>query len=68
MNVKDKIILVTGGANGIGKALCERFYADGAEKIFVADLDLRMPKRSRKQLMERLLNLMSRTKKIANRL
>ncbi len=26
MNVKDKTILVTGGANGIGKALCERFY------------------------------------------
>ena len=39
MNVKDKIILVTGGANGIGKALCERFYADGAAKICVADLD-----------------------------
>lgn len=40
MNVKDKIILVTGGANGIGKALCERFYAEGAEKIYVADVDI----------------------------
>ncbi len=39
MNVKDKIILITGGANGIGKALCERFYADGAAKILVADVD-----------------------------
>jgi NAD(P)-dependent dehydrogenase (short-subunit alcohol dehydrogenase family) len=39
MNIKDKIILVTGGANGIGKALCERFYADSAAKIYVADLD-----------------------------
>ncbi len=39
MIVKDKIILVTGGANGIGKALCERFYADGAAKVFVADID-----------------------------
>ena len=39
MNVKDKIIFVTGGANGIGKALCDRFAAEGAKKIVVADLD-----------------------------
>lgn len=40
MKIADKIILVTGGANGIGKALCERFQQDGAEKIYVADIDL----------------------------
>jgi NAD(P)-dependent dehydrogenase (short-subunit alcohol dehydrogenase family) len=39
VNVKDKIILVTGGANGIGKALCERFAKEGAKRIFVADVD-----------------------------
>ena len=40
MNVKDKIIFVTGGAHGIGKGLCQRFADEGAKKIIVADLDL----------------------------
>lgn len=39
MQIQNKIILVTGGANGIGRALCERFHADGARKIYVADID-----------------------------
>lgn len=39
MDVKDKIIIVTGGAFGIGRALCRRFAAEGARAIVVADID-----------------------------
>ena len=33
------MVLVTGGAHGIGRALCERFVADGAAGVAVVDLD-----------------------------
>lgn len=39
MELADKIIVVTGGASGIGKALCERFAKEGAKHIVVADMD-----------------------------
>ncbi|TDG15167.1 SDR family oxidoreductase [Seongchinamella unica] len=39
MDIAGKLIVVTGGANGIGRALCERFHAEGARKVVVVDLE-----------------------------
>ena len=39
MQVKDKVVVVTGGASGIGRALARRFAAEGARKVVVADLN-----------------------------
>ena len=40
MEVKDKIIVITGGGSGIGRALAERFHAEGAKKIVAVDINL----------------------------
>jgi NAD(P)-dependent dehydrogenase (short-subunit alcohol dehydrogenase family) len=38
MQLKNKVVVVTGGASGIGRALCIRFKAEGAKTIVVADV------------------------------
>jgi NAD(P)-dependent dehydrogenase (short-subunit alcohol dehydrogenase family) len=38
VDLKGKVVVVTGGASGIGRALCIRFKAEGAKAIVVADV------------------------------
>jgi NAD(P)-dependent dehydrogenase (short-subunit alcohol dehydrogenase family) len=39
MQLKDKIIVITGAASGIGRAMAQRFAAEGAKLIVCADRD-----------------------------
>jgi NAD(P)-dependent dehydrogenase (short-subunit alcohol dehydrogenase family) len=39
MQIQGRVVIVTGGANGIGAALCRRFAEEGAKAIIVADID-----------------------------
>jgi len=39
MQIKEKVVVVTGGASGIGKSLCERFAKEGAKAVVVSDID-----------------------------
>ena len=40
MRLQDKIVVVTGGAHGIGRAMCRRFAAEGAKVVVVADIEM----------------------------
>ena len=40
MDVKNKRVVVTGAASGIGKALCEAFYKAEAQSVIAVDVNL----------------------------
>ena len=39
MQLRDKIVVITGAASGIGAALARRFHAEGTKLIVCADID-----------------------------
>ena len=49
MEVKDKRVVVTGAASGIGKALCEAFKDAEAKSIVCVDMNLEGAKETRSE-------------------
>ena len=39
MELRDKVVVVTGGASGIGSGLCRRFREEGVRGLVIADLN-----------------------------
>jgi len=39
VDVTNRVVVVTGGARGIGRALARKFAKEGAEAVVVADID-----------------------------
>ena len=38
MEMKDRVVVITGGSGGIGQAMARAFLAEGAKQIVLADL------------------------------
>ena len=49
MDLKDQIVLVTGGARGIGKAIAENFAKKGAHLV-IADISLSSAEETAKEI------------------
>jgi len=51
MRLKDRIAIVTGGGQGIGRAIAEQIAAEGG-KVVVSDIDLPAAKETVEKIVE----------------
>ncbi|MCX5749812.1 MAG: SDR family NAD(P)-dependent oxidoreductase, partial [Candidatus Saganbacteria bacterium] len=49
MRLKGKVAIVTGGAQGIGKAICEELAREGAD-VIVSDINIEAAEATSKEL------------------
>ncbi len=57
MDLRDAVVVITGGARGIGRAMAERFLGEGAAGVAVVDLDPSAVEATAAELGERALGL-----------
>ncbi|HYZ97543.1 MAG TPA: SDR family NAD(P)-dependent oxidoreductase [Acidimicrobiales bacterium] len=57
MELRDRVCVVTGAASGIGRALCQRFVAEGARAVVAVDVDANGALATADELGERALAL-----------
>jgi 3-oxoacyl-[acyl-carrier protein] reductase len=53
MLVKDKTVVVTGGAKGIGAAIVELFAAEGAANLMIVDIDMDAANKTAKKISDK---------------
>jgi len=65
MDFKDKVVVVTGGAQGIGRAICLRFaHADA--KVIILDINKEMAKKVRDEIKGKGLNAIAYKADVSN--
>src|SRR5699024_3427376 len=65
MRLKDKVAIITGGAQGIGRGIVERFADEGAH-VIIADINEKVGLQTEKELQQKELNVIFQQTDVSN--